>query len=186
MVSIRVQPLHSMASSQSHDHICQKAFSLSLFCVWTFQSIKKKKKNGRDVTRASHTSRLYPGLYAVIKTMPRMWIQLLCACVLYSYGSRGFSWAIWRHISHMGEMRDSDWSRQILLRSDWLPIIGAIMTTLGHQEFNQPETRLQLQGSNKPKKWNLFFVALPSPNTKKKHPKWDLGKDFSAQSFIER
>ena len=58
-----------------------------------------------------------------------MWIQLLCACVLYSYGSRGFSWAIWRHFGHMGEMRDSDWSRQILLRSDWLPIIGAIMTT---------------------------------------------------------
>ena len=30
------------------------------------------------------------------------------------------------------------------------------------------------------------FVALPSPNTKKNHPKWDLGKDFSSQSFIER
>ena len=29
----------------------------------------------------------------------------------------------------MGEMRDSDWSRQILLRSDWLGLIGAIMTT---------------------------------------------------------
>ena len=26
-------------------------------------------------------------------------------------------------------MRDSDWSRPNLLRSDWLPIIGAIMTT---------------------------------------------------------
>ena len=49
---------------------------------------------------------------------------------------------------------------------------------LGHQEFNQPETRLQLQRSNKPKNWNLFFVALPSPNTKKNHPKSDLGKDF--------
>ena len=36
----------------------------------------------------SHTSRLYPGLYAVIKTMWKMWIQLLCACVLYSMGSR--------------------------------------------------------------------------------------------------
>ena len=24
------------------------------------------------------------------------------------------------------------------------------------------------------------FVALPSPNTKKNHPKWDLGKDFSS------
>ena len=30
----------------------------------------------------------------------------------------------------MGEMRDSDWSRPNLLRSDWLPIIGAIMTTV--------------------------------------------------------
>ena len=26
-------------------------------------------------------------------------------------------------------MRDSDWSRPILLRSDWLGLIGAIMTT---------------------------------------------------------
>ena len=26
-------------------------------------------------------------------------------------------------------MRDSDWSRANLLRSDWLPITGAIMTT---------------------------------------------------------
>ena len=30
------------------------------------------------------------------------------------------------------------------------------------------------------------FVALPSPNTKKKLPKWDLGEDFSSQAFIER
>ena len=30
------------------------------------------------------------------------------------------------------------------------------------------------------------FVTLPSPNTKKNHPKWDLGKDVSSQAFIER
>ena len=30
------------------------------------------------------------------------------------------------------------------------------------------------------------FVALTSPNTKKNHPKWGLGKDFSSQAFIER
>ena len=30
----------------------------------------------------------------------------------------------------MGEMRDSDWSRKFLLRSDWLPIHVASMTTL--------------------------------------------------------
>ena len=31
-------------------------------------------------------------------------------------------------------MRDSDWSRQILLRSDWLVLNGAIMTTSTDQE----------------------------------------------------
>ena len=30
----------------------------------------------------------------------------------------------------MGEMRDSDWSRDKMLRSDWLLLIGAIMTTI--------------------------------------------------------
>ena len=70
------------------------------------------------------------------KTMQTMQIQLLCACVLYSYGSREFYdhiWALWRHISHMGEMRDSDWSRPNLLRSDWLGLIVASMTTDGNQ-----------------------------------------------------
>ena len=30
------------------------------------------------------------------------------------------------------------------------------------------------------------FVSLPSPNTKKNNTKWDLGKYFSSQAFIER
>ena len=29
----------------------------------------------------------------------------------------------------MGKMRDSDWSRKILLRSDWLVLLGATITT---------------------------------------------------------
>ena len=29
-------------------------------------------------------------------------------------------------------------------------------------------------------------VVLPSPNAKMNHPKWDLGKDFSPQAFIDR
>ena len=29
----------------------------------------------------------------------------------------------------MGEMRDSDWSRPKILRSDWLGLIGSIITT---------------------------------------------------------
>ena len=38
-------------------------------------------------------------------------------------------WAFVTSISHMGEMRDSDWSRQNLLRSDWLPPSVALYTT---------------------------------------------------------
>ena len=30
------------------------------------------------------------------------------------------------------------------------------------------------------------FVALPSPNPKKNHPKWDLGKDFSKSEHFRR
>ena len=62
---------------------------------------------------------------------------LNCACVplvpLQNYaknvaltswvGSRDFYAQIWaskRHHGHMGYMLDADWSRQIVLRSDWL------------------------------------------------------------------
>ena len=58
-----------------------------------------------------------------------MQIQLLCVRVLYSMGSRGQTQWVVTSISHMGEMRDSDWSRPNLLRSDWLLLNGAIITT---------------------------------------------------------
>ena len=80
-------------------------------------------------------SRLSPGLYAVNKTMSRMQIQLLCVRVLYSMGSRGLKQWVVTSISHMGEMRDSDWSRPNLLRSDWSGLIGAIITTLVLKSF---------------------------------------------------
>ena len=67
---------------------------------------------------------------------------------------------------------------QILLSQQHESVDALESNALGHQEFNQPETRFQLQRSNEPKYWNILFVALPSPNTKKNHPKWDLGKDF--------
>ena len=44
-----------------------------------------------------------------------------CVCVFFiSMGSRGSKPWFVTSISHMGEMRDSDWSRPNLLRSDWL------------------------------------------------------------------
>ena len=65
----------------------------------------------------------------LVKTMPSMQIQLLCACVLYSMGSRGLKQWVVTSISHMGQIRDSDWSRRHLLRSDWLlPSVAPITT----------------------------------------------------------
>ena len=43
-------------------------------------------------------------------------------------------WAFVTSISHMGEMRDSDWSRENLLRSDWSGLIGASITTSSNFE----------------------------------------------------
>ena len=45
--------------------------------------------------------------------------------------------------------------------------------------------RVKWKGQMNQKIEIFFFVTLPSPNTKKNHPKWDLGKDFSPQAFIE-
>ena len=46
-------------------------------------------------------------------------------------GSRGLKQWVVTSISHMGEMRDSDWSRQNLLRSDWLvPKVAPITTNV--------------------------------------------------------
>ena len=44
----------------------------------------------------------------------------------------------------MGEMRDSDWSRKNLLRSDWSVPKGAIMTTVRAQEFSQDQSLIVL------------------------------------------
>ena len=56
-----------------------------------------------------------------------------CVCVFFipwgHVSNHAHIWAIVTSISHMGEMRDSDWSREILLRSDWLSPFVAICTT---------------------------------------------------------
>ena len=44
-------------------------------------------------------------------------------------GSRGLKPRFVTSISHMGQMRDSDWSRRNLLRCDWLPTRVATLTT---------------------------------------------------------
>ena len=63
----------------------------------------------------------------------------MCACSLFLWGhveNHAHIWAIVTSISHMGEMRDSDWSREILLRSDWLGPSVAIYTTIAVLEKN--------------------------------------------------
>ena len=44
-------------------------------------------------------------------------------------------------------------------------------------------TTLFLKGQMNQKIEIFSFVPLPSPNTKKNHPKWDLGKNLSSQAF---
>ena len=48
---------------------------------------------------------------------------------LIPMGSRGLKQWVVTSISHMVEMRDSDWSRSNLLRSDWLGPSVALLTT---------------------------------------------------------
>ena len=48
-------------------------------------------------------------------------------------GSREFYahiWALKRHLGHMTYMLDSDWLKNPLLRSDWLPTEVALYTTV--------------------------------------------------------
>ena len=54
----------------------------------------------------------------------------------------------------MGEMRDSDWSRQILLRSDWLLLTGATITTqVQFSEYHVNVTRVATQGCGSQEEW---------------------------------
>ena len=57
-----------------------------------------------------------------------------CVCVFFipwgHVSNHAHIWAFVTSISHMGEMRDSDWSRQNLLRSDWLVPRVALYTTV--------------------------------------------------------
>ena len=58
-------------------------------------------------------------------------------------------------------MRDSDWSRPNLLRSDWLLPHVAIMTTDSPQyliTFHAPQNEIRLHRETKKKKWNTAFL----------------------------
>ena len=53
-----------------------------------------------------------------------------CVCVFFiPWRSRGKKQWVVTSISHMGEILDSDWSRENLLRSDWLVPRVALYTT---------------------------------------------------------
>ena len=61
-----------------------------------------------------------------------------CVCVFFilwgHVSNHAQIWAFVTSISHMSEMRDSDWSRENLLRSDWLGPLVATMTTVIDQQ----------------------------------------------------
>ena len=54
-------------------------------------------------------------------------------------GSRDFYaqiWELWRHHGHMGQILDADWSRQFLLRCDWLVPFVASCTTHVYEKYS--------------------------------------------------
>ena len=71
---------------------------------------------------------------SVCTQVPRGPSKLCQVCGSTSWvGSRDFYahiWELWRHFGHMGCMLDSDWSRNFLLRCDWLGPFVALCTTL--------------------------------------------------------
>ena len=85
LVQDKFQPLYAMASSLPHDQSRQEANSLFVFFVL------KNVKNGRDVTRASHTSRLYPGSNLEIRPLNQCETCGSNDCVGCSF-SHGVTW----------------------------------------------------------------------------------------------
>ena len=66
-------------------------------------------------------------------------------------------WAFVTSISHMGEMRDSDWSREILLRSDWL------LPQCSHIDYFRPRGSLLIEFTHSSGwcgGWTLIWVWL--------------------------
>ena len=57
----------------------------------------------------------------------------------------------------MGEMRDSDWSRPKILRSDWLGLIGAIMTTFATRNGELARRLIHRASLKLPKSLNQNF-----------------------------
>ena len=58
----------------------------------------------------------------------------------------------------MGEMRDSDWSRQNLLRSDWLGPSVATMTTVSKTHLADRSFPLYGSLNNRRKQINCFLL----------------------------
>ena len=58
----------------------------------------------------------------------------------------------------MGEMRDSDWSRQILLRSDWLGPSVATMTTQVRSALKKLQERHSLSSSIKNEQVSTYSI----------------------------
>ena len=75
-------------------------------------------------------------------------------------------WAFVTSISHMGQMRDSDWSREILLRSDWLLPHRSHMHYYGDCLIEVLLIQVWLNGNT----WFFNFVKLFDPKTVCENP----------------
>ena len=124
MVIHRFQPLYQMASSSTHDFFFQEANTLSFVHSLNIKGVTSLGRHTRPACTQGFTRSLKLCEECGFNSCVRVFFIL--------WGHVNFYAQIWANvtsISHMGEMRDSDWSREILLCSDWLPPIVAICTT---------------------------------------------------------
>ena len=120
--------------------------------TWAKTIVVTSISPGREVTSGCEvTSGGLGSSYAVTSGVWGLVEGLISGCAVTSGGlggvtPGGVTWAktmVVTSISHMGEMRDSDWSRPNLLRSDWLLPISTMYTTI----FSSSLTPGRVKGS---------------------------------------
>ena len=126
MVRGTFHPLHKMASSPAHDIFRQEANTLSSFRV--LMQKMGVTSLGRHTRPACHQD-----FTRSLKLCEECRFNSCVRVFFIPWGHVNFYdhiWAFVTSISHMGEILDSDWSRQNLLRSDWLLPSVACITTI--------------------------------------------------------
>ena len=100
-----------------------------------------------------------PGSPHEIKTMWKMWIQLLCACVHYPMGSREFSWP---YMGIVTSMRSPDLNARFWLVETIFAALWLVTPQRGHIHYcrptDWPHLNFPFSRRNRRSRSSLFLV----------------------------